>query len=118
MVKAITAAIGAVTDTLVKQAVELATETIGERVQKLLRYEQDRLEQYSWRETIRITGIHSNGEETNEQLTEKVIKVLKECQKLIFLCVIVLGHLTWDVGVVMASGLCSADLSHVSTKRT
>ena len=44
MVKAITAAISVVTDTLVKQAVELATETIGERVQKLLRYEQDRLE--------------------------------------------------------------------------
>ena len=67
---------------MVKQAVQLATETIGERVQKhslLLRYEQDRLEQYSRRETIRITGIESNGEETNEQLTEKVIKVVKEC---------------------------------------
>ena len=82
MVGAITAAISAVTDTLVKQAVQLATETIGERVQKqslLLRYEQDKLEQYSRRGTIRITGIESNGEETNEQLTEKVITVLKKC---------------------------------------
>ena len=54
LTKAINAAIGAVVDKIVKQAVTTATELVGATVQRqslLLRYELDRQEQYSRRET-------------------------------------------------------------------
>ena len=82
LTKAINAAIGAVVDKIVKQAVTTATELVGATVQRqslLLRYELDRQEQYSRRETIRVSGIAEEENETNEQLTEKLVNMAKDC---------------------------------------
>ena len=80
---AIATAIGSVVDTLVKQAVQNATALISSTMQRqslLLRYEQDRLEQYSRRESVRVAGIPGDNDETPEQLSQKLLDVLKECE--------------------------------------
>ena len=76
-------AIGSVVDTLVKQTVQNATALISSTMQRqslLLRYEQDRLEQYSRRESVRVAGIPGDNDETPEQLSQKLLDVLKECE--------------------------------------
>ena len=79
----IVTAIGSVVDTLVKQVVQNATALISSTMQRqslLLRYEQDRLEQYSRQESVRVAGIPGDNDETPEQLSQKLSDVLKECE--------------------------------------
>ena len=76
LTRAINAAFGAVVDKTVKKAVATATELVGAMVQRqslLVRYKLDRQEQYSRRETIRVSGIVEEENETNEQLTESLL---------------------------------------------
>ena len=51
-----------------------------QRQSLLLRYEQDRLEQYSRQESVRVAGIPGDNDETPEQLSQKLLDVLKECE--------------------------------------
>ena len=51
-----------------------------QRQSLLLRYEQYRLEQYSRRESVRVAGIPGDSDETPEQLFQKLLDVLKECE--------------------------------------
>lgn len=90
LVPMLNTAISTAIQTAVKQVVELtaervatrATETLGAQLQKhslLLKYETDRLEQYSRRWTLRIHGMKESDDETTEQLTTTLVKLGNEC---------------------------------------
>lgn len=59
-----------------------ATETLGAQLQKhslLLKYENDRIEQYSRRWTIRVHGLVEPDDETNDKLVESMVKIGNTC---------------------------------------
>ena len=79
---AITGAINSVVQAIVDQAANATLEKVGQVVQSqalLQRYETDRLEQYSRRWTVRITGLPEPPNETNEQLTDNLLNLFKDC---------------------------------------
>lgn len=71
--------------TAVAQAMTSVADRIASKLQEsfnqqmlLLRYEQDRLEQYTRRETIRITGLEEEAGEDWLKLKDKVVDLTKE----------------------------------------
>ncbi len=71
---AVSAAVAAVADQITVTVTEKIRGDFDQRT-LLLRYEQDKLEQYSRRESIRITGV---ADEKEENVAEKIIQLAKD----------------------------------------
>lgn len=67
----------------VKQATNNVLKKVGGMIDKqnlLLKYDIDRMEQYSRRETIRVAGMEEQGDETDDMLRAKLVKIGDDCE--------------------------------------
>jgi hypothetical protein len=76
IVKAVTSAVRESIRAMNSESQKLNTSTF-QRQTLLLRYDNDRMEQYSRRETIRILGVSESVQE-NEDVVEKVVQICKD----------------------------------------